>query len=175
MNLIYELRVCDGCRHGDLQDRLAKARGWSFHVDVTHLGDTEHICVEVEAAPGFTVPFAAAFTREGFLQKTRKLFRREPQTGDDTFDAAVYIEADDEALTLGFLEQLGAKSALWEILAETVDTRQSRVVITREMVRVRATSSNPGVRREAPLYTAVLLHYLELYATERAATRGPYR
>ena len=175
MNLVYELRVCDGCRHGDLQKRLGEARGWAFHVDVTHLGDTEHICVEVEAAPGFTIPFEAAFTREGFLQKAKKIFKREPQVGDDAFDAAVYIESDDESTTLSFLEQSGVKSALWELLAETGELQGSYVTIGEEMVRARTTSANPGVRREAPLYIAVLVHRLELFATERAATRGPYR
>lgn len=60
----------------------------------------------------------ASFHREGVGRKVVKLFKKELQIGDATFDDAVHISTTDEAATQAFLSDQHVRDAIVEIVEE---------------------------------------------------------
>lgn len=54
----------------------------------------------------------AKFTREGFGAKVTKIFKKEIQTGDATFDDAIYIATDTPDATKAFLDNEAVRGAI---------------------------------------------------------------
>jgi hypothetical protein len=118
----YELDICDACANGHAEGSLTERghdiamRRWETQhrtkngtVTVYHFEITAH-------APGdFAV--TATFTRENFLDKLVKLFRREIQVGDPLFDDFVYIRTQDRVQTAALLQHSGAQSTLMALVS----------------------------------------------------------
>lgn len=54
----------------------------------------------------------ARFSKEGIAQQVVKLFKREIQTGDRQFDAAIYIATDTPEVTANFLVPDGIRAEI---------------------------------------------------------------
>ena len=117
----HELDICDRCAHGGAQEALS-ARGHTLEVrewttTYRHKGSTYtryHLAVTGRAAAGFTV--TADFSREGFLDRLRKLFQREIQVGDPLFDDFVFVNTDDRPEVEALLRHSGAQSTLMDLV-----------------------------------------------------------
>ena len=79
------------------------------------MGSRYHLAVTGRAAAGFTV--TADFSREGFLDRLRKLFQREIQVGDPLFDDFVFVNTDDRPEVEALLRHSGAQSTLMDLVS----------------------------------------------------------
>jgi hypothetical protein len=57
-------------------------------------------------------PIQATFSKEGLGRKLLKIFKKELQTGDATFDAAIFISTDTPDATKAFLEAEDVRGAI---------------------------------------------------------------
>jgi hypothetical protein len=156
----HELDICDRCALGGAQAMMAwrghtinkrewtteiRSQGGSKHT-IYHLSITGH-------APGFSV--TADFSREGMLNKLRKLFQREIEVGDPLFDDFVYINTREREETEALLRRSGAQSTL-------MDLRFDRVTFINGTFELYKRDTNPtGLGVEGALALCALLVHIE--------------
>lgn len=108
----YELDICDPCAHGNAPVALRErghtidTRTWSVTHESKDGLDTVHHLELIAHAPG-DFAFTATFTRENFLDRLSKLFRKELEVGDPLFDDFVFIRTEDRAPTAALLQSSG--------------------------------------------------------------------
>ena len=94
--------------------------------------------LSVAARPRAEFSVTADFSREGMLDKLRKLVRREIQVGDPLFDDFVFIKTGDRHETEALLHHSGAQSTLMELVS-----RFDRVTLDHGVVELKKQSINP--------------------------------
>ena len=94
-------------------------------------------------------PIRASFVREGLAAQLVKLFKRELQTGDATFDQAVYITTDTADATSAWLADAGIRARVLELV-------ESGGSIEIEGTKVRARIGGGHTRDEDPTLMRVV-------------------
>lgn len=98
-----------------------QAQGFAFRAtDLVHqTANTMRPAAEVEVDVTLPTrsPLAASFAREKAHHRLVKLLRDEIQTGDDTFDATVYISTDTPAQARELLDKPRARQILQRLIA----------------------------------------------------------
>lgn len=119
----HELDICDHCARGGVKaamlagGRTLTVRQWTSTVR-SPTGSQYIVChLGVTARPRTEFTVTADFSREGFVDKLRKLLRREIQVGDPLFDDFVFIKTEDRRETEALLHQPGAQSTLMELVS----------------------------------------------------------
>jgi hypothetical protein len=98
-----------------------QAAGYSFRFsDLVH--ETSNAMrpaaeVEVDVTLPARSPIAASFAPERGYHRLVKLLREEIQTGDDVFDAAVYISTDTVAATRALLDKPRAREIIQRLVS----------------------------------------------------------
>lgn len=138
----HELDICDHCAHGGAQAAML-ARGnsltvreWTSNVRGPNGGQYTIHHLAVTARPAAECPVSADFSREGVLDKLRKLFRREIQVGDPLFDDFVFIKTEDRHETEALLRHSGAQSTLMDLVS-----RFDRVTLAHGVVELNRQST----------------------------------
>lgn len=79
-------------------------------VDGVHTGESEATQL------AFTLPkpieLQATFSKEGFADKLVKIFKKEIQAGDPTFDETVYVKTDTPELTAALLQAADVRASI---------------------------------------------------------------
>ena len=76
--------------------------------------------------------FQAGFSKESFGKSIVKIFKKELQTGDDTFDGIVYITTNDKDATSQFLENATARDFIADVVSQggSVIVENERIQVT---------------------------------------------
>lgn len=159
----HELDICDPCATGGAQAAML-ARGntltvreWTTSVrspNGSHY-TIHHMAVTARSRTEFSV--TADFSREGFIDKLRKLFRREIQIGDPLFDDFVFIKTEDRSETEALLHHSGAQSTLMELVS-----RFDRVSLANGVVELHKQSMQElGLGLDSALAVCALLVHIE--------------
>lgn len=119
----HELDICDHCAiDGARTAMLARGntltvREWTTTVRSPNGSYYTVNHMAVTASPRAEFSVTAVFSREGLLDKLRKLLRRELQVGDPLFDDFVFIKTEDRQETEALLHRSGAQSTLMELVS----------------------------------------------------------
>ncbi len=140
----HELDICDHCAHGGAQAAMLargntlSVREWTTSVHSPNGSQYTVHHLSVAARPRVEFSATADFSREGMLDKLRKLVRREIQVGDPLFDDFVFIKTGDRQETEALLHHSGAQSTLMELVS-----RFDRVTLNHGVVELKKQNINP--------------------------------
>jgi len=104
-------------------------------------------------------PLRVSLVPEGLSQKFAKLFKREIQTGDGAFDAAVYIVTDTPELAAAWLDIPSLRSAILPLIASG-----GRVEVTGDAVTLAAWSDGDPKKVLDDHTAATILAHVEAVA-----------
>lgn len=158
----HELDICDPCACGHAEAALRErghsidTRRWETTVRTRHGTETVYHFELTAHAPG-DFAATATFTRENFLHKLVKLFKKELQVGDPLFDDFVFIRTEDRIQVSTLLQGSGAQSTLMSL----VSTFDSVKFFDGFFTLYKRTSGHYSVDNEAMLATCALLVHIE--------------
>lgn len=113
----------------------------------------------VERTWALASPLRVSLTPEGLSKKLVKLFKGEIQTGDDDFDAKVFIETDTPELAAAWLDIPSLRSAILPLVESG-----GGVEVNGDTVALRAYSDGDAMRVLDDRAAAVILAHVEAVA-----------
>lgn len=165
-------RLCVACDLGKVAPGLA-ARGLRVqcrtvvtHRVGEHGGATTR---KVSGALPYELALTASFEREGLLSRVGKLFEKELQVGERTFDDAVYVRTDGP----GSLAPALADEALRAALLHAMEETGGWVVVQGNRVSLEAVTVEVEKVPAALRGLALVLHHLERHALDLGLPRRP--
>jgi hypothetical protein len=164
--------LCAACHGGRFGDRLAH-RGVRLqclvkhpHVQGSGGGQTTR---EVVGTIAYDLELRASFSPEDWLAKVGKLFQRELQTGDPTFDPIVYVRTDHPELLAHALRNEQLRAAIVhavQVTGTAIMVERGRVTLYWQSI---PSEQVPGTLR----CVALVLHHLEKFALARGLRPRP--
>jgi len=157
------MELCTPCHSGRFGDRLAH-RGLRLqclvkqpHIEGSGGGQATR---EVAGAIAYDLELRASFSPEDWLAKVGKLFRRELQTGDPTFDPTVYVRTDHPDVLAQALRDERLRAAI----VHAVQVTGTAIMLERGRVTL-YWQSIPSEQVPATLRcVALVLHHLDRFA-----------